>query len=782
MAERGSNPSPRKRTRGSVKVNQAQSSKRVSKLQGSAPAHIRSSRRKDALAAKPSAEMRLNSQRRSSTDFASSHAASRPKRNVKPLRSKEANKSYSSPVLWTKGQSQYKQSAKQGQKAVGTPSLQSRKPSGRASGSMAGLKGPTAPIPVALKAAAAVLLALLLLVGVDALMNWGKVFPGVHVANVELGGLTVQQAQERISQVYQGRIYQGSITVYAGEEQKDAVQNGSDTDLGPEEQLSVEQVQANTKKWTVTPAELGATVDYAERAQAALDIGRQNLIFGRLDALLGGVDLDLNVAFDQEKVEDFAQKIDATIGDPRQDWGIVVEEGTAKVTEGHDGYMVDRDQLQANILNIILTSQDGNGDFIANAPYAPLRIDQEAATAVCQTVNKAIADGALISCEGVSWQASAAELGSWLATSVEQKKGGWELVPYVDENASRATIVRQLNQTNSSKALTVRFAIAESGPVVGISGEGTMPLIPEAARDLTSALFGSEGAAPQDGAREADGNPVSIQVDVGPLPSSMGYQEALDSGIIERISSYTTEYNTGEGTEARVNNIHVAADELNNSICPADGSWSFNDIAGESTEEKGFQAAGSIIAGEYVDSIGGGVCQVATTVFNAVYEAGYPVSKRRNHSLYIAAYPEGRDAAVSWPDLDLEWANDTASDILMRTSYTDSSVTVSLYGISPGYTVSTQVGDWQEGKKYQKITKKDPDYPAGYSEVQVSGTNGSIITVVRTVKDSQGNVVREDEFTSEYDPKDEVTLVGTAGAEGADSEDASADEGQDADS
>ena len=779
MSTQGNKPTPRKRARTSVRVNQAQSEQRkvqrALKRRESAQSKAQAQQRREAAAAKAQARAQAKERRKEATR--SLPAPSQQKRKNRSARPTRQGASYSSPALWTKEGSQYKQASKSGGPVIMAPKIQSSKGKGRSEMEPQRVKGPSFSKGT-FKAVFGVIVALMLIVGVDTALNWGKAFPGVRVAGIELGGMTQEQAQEAISQVYSGRMYHGVITVYAGEEQKEAVEKGQENDLGPEEQLSVEQVQANTKKWEITPAELGATVDYAERAQTAISVGRSDLIIGRLRALLGGVDLDLGVSFDQEKVEAFAQKVDKTIGDPRLDWNIKVENGKASVTEGHDGYMVDRDQLSATILNILLTSENGSGEFIANAPYAPLRIDEEAATAVCETVNKAIADGALIACDAVSWQASASEVGAWIVTKIEQRNGSWKLIPFVDENASRANIVQQLGQAFNNKAITVSFTIGDSGPVVGIAGEGTMPQIPQAAQDLTVALFGDESNKPQEGASEADGTPVSIQVGVGPLPSSMGFQEALDSGIIQLISAYTTEYNTGEGTEARVNNIHVAADELNNSICPAQGSWSFNDVAGESTEEKGFQAAGSILDGEYVDSIGGGVCQVATTVFNAVYEAGFPVLQRRNHSLYIAAYPEGRDAAVSWPDLDLKWSNDTGSDVLMCTSYTDSSVTVSLYGISPGYTVTTQVGDWQPGKKFKKVTKKDPDYPVGYTEIQTTGTNGSVITVVRTVKDSQGNVIREDEFTSEYDPKDEVTLVGTGGTDGSGSgEDGSSGEG-----
>ena len=63
----------------------------------------------------------------------------------------------------------------------------------------------------------------------------------------------------------------------------------------------------------------------------------------------------------------------------------------------------------------------------------------------------------------------------------------------------------------------------------------------------------------------------------------------------------------------------------------------------------GYKNAGAIVDGEYTDEIGGGVCQVATTVYNAVYDAGYPIVERHNHTLYIASYPEGRDAAIAFP-------------------------------------------------------------------------------------------------------------------------------------
>lgn len=181
---------------------------------------------------------------------------------------------------------------------------------------------------------------------------------------------------------------------------------------------------------------------------------------------------------------------------------------------------------------------------------------------------------------------------------------------------------------------------------------------------------------------------------------------------------------------------------------------------GEANEANGFQAANAIVNGEYEDAIGGGICQVATTVFNAVFESGFPVTERRNHSLYISSYPTGRDAAIAYPDLDLVWVNDSPSDVLVRTRYTDSTLTVSLFGIDPGYVVTAETGDWEAGDPFKKRTKIDENEPAGTHYVKTKGADGRRVTVHRIVRDRSGNLLHEEDFASNYAPVDEVVVEG----------------------
>ena len=96
-----------------------------------------------------------------------------------------------------------------------------------------------------------------------------------------------------------------------------------------------------------------------------------------------------------------------------------------------------------------------------------------------------------------------------------------------------------------------------------------------------------------------------------------------------------------------------------------------------------------IFGGVLIPSIGGGVCQTATTIFNAAFEAGLPVKERHNHSWYISHYPMGRDATVSWGGPDLVFKNDLKHAILIDVTYTDTTFTINFYGTKQGRKVTS---------------------------------------------------------------------------------------------
>ena len=157
-------------------------------------------------------------------------------------------------------------------------------------------------------------------------------------------------------------------------------------------------------------------------------------------------------------------------------------------------------------------------------------------------------------------------------------------------------------------------------------------------------------------------------------------------GITGVVGSYHTTYG---GIPSRLHNVALVAQLIDGALIAPGGTFSFNGTTGERTAEKGFQEAPVIINGELQTGLGGGICQVSTTVFNAAYEAGLQIDERTNHALYISHYPLGRDATVNYPDLDLKFTNDTDKWLLLRTFVGSGSLTVNLYGTPQNRRVET---------------------------------------------------------------------------------------------
>ena len=147
-------------------------------------------------------------------------------------------------------------------------------------------------------------------------------------------------------------------------------------------------------------------------------------------------------------------------------------------------------------------------------------------------------------------------------------------------------------------------------------------------------------------------------------------------GVVEPVASFTTYHAAGE---ARVTNIHRIADLLAGTVIEPGGSFSVNDTIGPRTRAKGFVTAGVIERGVFTESVGGGISQFATTLFNAAFFAGLEFEEYQSHSIYITRYPYGREATLSYPAPDLEIRNQTPHGVLIWPTYTGSSITVNLW-------------------------------------------------------------------------------------------------------
>jgi len=225
-------------------------------------------------------------------------------------------------------------------------------------------------------------------------------------------------------------------------------------------------------------------------------------------------------------------------------------------------------------------------------------------------------------------------------------------------------------------------------------------------------------------------------------------REARKLGIRERISSFTTEM--GPSSANRIHNIHLMAEYIQGTLIRPGETFSFNGSVGARTVERGFREGQMIIGSLLVPSIGGGVCQTATTLFNNAFELGLPILARQNHSFYISHYPMGRDAAVSWGGPDFSFRNDLKTGILIGTSYTNNTLTFSFYGTDPKRRIVAATGPQVNWRTPETTYALDPYAPTG-SVRTVSGSNqtGFDVTVSRQIYE-RGKLLRGDSFTSAY--------------------------------
>jgi vancomycin resistance protein YoaR len=219
--------------------------------------------------------------------------------------------------------------------------------------------------------------------------------------------------------------------------------------------------------------------------------------------------------------------------------------------------------------------------------------------------------------------------------------------------------------------------------------------------------------------------------------------EAKELRITEQVATFTT-YHTC--CESRVTNIHRMAVLLDRTVVQPGEILSVNGVVGERTEENGFVKAPAINGGEFVEEVGGGISQFATTMFNAIFFGGYDFLEYKAHSYYFDRYPVGREATVSWPSPDLRFLNDSDAGIFIDTSYTDTSVTVSFYS-STDTEVEAVTGEPYNYRDPPVKCEENKKLEKGKVEVLQEGDVGFDVVVERVFHFANGRNETERFFT-----------------------------------
>jgi vancomycin resistance protein YoaR len=497
---------------------------------------------------------------------------------------------------------------------------------------------------------------------------------------------------------------------------------------------------AEGRRWQVKPDSVLVDVDWATAVEAARQQGEG---FGPLRGLkrlgvrvFGGEVVPTTRVYDAA-VRSYVNRFAGALDRPRVEPSLRLNGVDAKIVSGRNGRLLDREAAE-QVLVRALTS------FTREPVALPLKVDQTRLTAKdlagaevkVETALSAPVD--LVYGPG-GWHLTRAKIARLLALP----KGGSTEIQLAGPAADRffANLRKRVNRAPKNAG----FAIGARNVVSVVPAEAGRVLDTEATtRSLMAALLSTTD-------READ-------LRVTSLTPERTTRDAKAMGITGLVGAYQTFYG---GVPNRIHNVQLVAHLIDDHYIAPGAEFSFNDTTGERNEDKGFREAPVIINGELENGLGGGVCQVSTTTFNAAYEAGLSITERTNHALYISHYPQGRDATVNYPDLDLKFVNDTENWLWLRTFVTSSSLTVALYGTPQNRRVDSEPSPLVETGPPNVKRIPDPNMLVGQTALQESGQPSRSTSVRRRVYDSSGELMYDHTWYSSYRSEPRVIRYGT---------------------
>ncbi|MCL2826822.1 MAG: hypothetical protein FWD72_05390, partial [Eggerthellaceae bacterium] len=353
---------------------------------------------------------------------------------------------------------------------------------------------------------------------IDYAFNGQKIYSGVKVGDVDLGGKTIEEAESLLDASYSQPMAGLTIDIYASDaaaaDPAGSLQTTKDAQTN--EQYSLDEVHANTLVWQTSAEALSAGVDTAGLANEAFECGRSDgFIFKRIGAFLFGCTILPRATYSQDAIESLASSIDLCIGNPRVNYGVSMVAGDAVVTEGHDGYMVNRDVLKNELDQAFFDFSGDEPGFVAHTEYVPLQITGESAQQTCDQVNASIAFGALFVFDGATWNANRDDIGQWVDTTVEATGDSWELRPYLDYDRAKGAILTHMKADYDGVDVKVQFSVEDGAPFVNLETAGTIPMSEDAVTSLSDTLF-APGA-------QITAQPT-IDVASAPIPNKLSFQ------------------------------------------------------------------------------------------------------------------------------------------------------------------------------------------------------------------------------------------------------------------
>jgi len=557
----------------------------------------------------------------------------------------------------------------------------------------------------------ALLAALLALVGLAFAGSTARLADGVAIAGVDVGGLTPKEARALLQQRFDQVAHVPVVFTVGG------------------------------KSYPIKATTLGVEADWGSALESA---AREGEGFGpvrgfkRLQARFFGAEVmppvQAYAAALDYKLAGLARQIDQSPVEAK-----LVRRGLSiEVVPGQAGQQLNRKAAERRIVHVLARLERG-GTVPLPVRIDPVEVDAADLAPAARQARLALSAPVRLEYSGVRWK-----LPRWRIAELLSLPVGGKTELAIAGPGAEAWFTK-LRKTVEHASVDAQFSVNADGEIRIIPDKPGLGIdVPATAEALLAAAISPTTR--------------TAALAVRTTEAERSAAEAQAMGITGVVGSYYTTYG---GIPSRLHNVALVAELIDGTLVAPGKTFSFNGTTGERTAEKGFQEAPVIINGELQTGLGGGICQVSTTVFNAAYEGGLQIDERTNHALYISHYPLGRDATVNYPDQDLKFTNDTDNWLLVRTFVGSGSLTVNIYGTPQDRKVESTEQPLRVVGAPKVKRVPDSTLLKGKSEVLEYGEPARATSVSRKVYAANGKLLHEDTWYSQYRSEPKVVRVGT---------------------
>jgi vancomycin resistance protein YoaR len=565
-----------------------------------------------------------------------------------------------------------------------------------------------------------------------------RIYTGVMAWGLDLSGMEQEQAQESLQVAFP----------YPEQNQITFLDSGAG------------------RQWTYSLAELGLTFDVETTVDTAYAIGREGNPWLRLKQQFSswyyGQPVAPIVLLDEGVLDQVIGEMAAEINRPAMDASLSFNGADVGYESSQVGRSLDTSDTRARLLATVVNMQDAQMQLLVHETQPRVHDTSEAAHQLRQIMSGPMTFYLQEPLAGVDLEAvvlPADEIVKWIRVqSVDSGQGRVETQVILDENAVRAWLTSYEAALQRQPANARFYFDDETSELVLVESHVNGR---ELDLDATVQRF-------LDQVYTSDRSMPFILRDV--LPVAHSAASANDLGITELVSESTTWF-YGSSNE-RMHNIARSARNFYGIVITPGQEFSFNEFLGEVSDDQGYEKGLIIFGGRTIEGVGGGVCQVSTTAFQAAFWAGYPIVERWEHGYQVGYYDDGEgpgmDATVYSPLVDFRFINDTPYHLLIENYYSEanSSLTFKFYSTGLGRLVE------KSEPVIANIVPAKPDIWELNEELDVGdieqvdwAVDGADVSVERNVFNASGELIRQDIFVSNYVPWQNIYQFGP-GTEG----------------